>query len=83
TELVHTLRAYFACGMSQSKAKESLHVHVNTVVQRLDRIGHLLGDDWQSPERSLEIQLALRLHAYTWTTGTAGTPGPPGTTGTP
>ncbi|GAA3106614.1 helix-turn-helix domain-containing protein [Streptomyces rectiviolaceus] len=68
TELIHTLRAYFACGMSQSKAKESLHVHVNTVVQRLDRIGHLLGADWQSPERSLEIQLALRLHAYTWAT---------------
>ena len=22
----------------------------------------LLGDDWQSPERALEIQLALRLH---------------------
>ncbi|MWA11748.1 helix-turn-helix domain-containing protein [Streptomyces sp. BA2] len=68
TELVHTLRAYFACGMSQSKAKDSLHVHVNTVVQRLDRIGHLLGADWQTPERSLEIQLALRLHAYTWAT---------------
>ncbi|MEU5999640.1 GAF domain-containing protein [Streptomyces sp. NPDC047197] len=68
TELVHTLRAYFACGMSQSKAKDSLHVHVNTVVQRLDRIGHLLGPEWQSPERSLEIQLALRLHAYTRTT---------------
>lgn len=68
TELIHTLRAYYACGMSQSKAKDSLHVHVNTVVQRLDRIGHLLGGDWQSPERSLEIQLALRLHAYTWAT---------------
>lgn len=65
TELIHTLRAYFACGMSQSKAKDTLHVHVNTVVQRLDRIGHLLGADWQSPERALEIQLALRLHAYT------------------
>jgi hypothetical protein len=22
----------------------------------------LLGDDWQAPERALEIQLALRLH---------------------
>lgn len=73
TELVHTLRAYFACGMSQSKAKDSLHVHVNTVVQRLDRIGHLLGPDWQSPERSLEIQLALRLHAYT---GATASPSP-------
>ncbi|MGW0906887.1 helix-turn-helix domain-containing protein [Streptomyces sp. NPDC002853] len=71
TELIHTLRAYFACGMSQSKAKESLHVHVNTVVQRLDRIGHLLGADWQSPERALEIQLALRLHAYTRATASS------------
>ncbi|MFG2651021.1 helix-turn-helix domain-containing protein [Streptomyces sp. NPDC048436] len=71
TELVHTLRAYFACGMSQSKAKDSLHVHVNTVVQRLDRVGHLLGADWQSPERALELQLALRLHAYTRASGSS------------
>ncbi|GLV77785.1 hypothetical protein ACH4VS_31875 [Streptomyces hygroscopicus] len=27
-----------------------------------DRLGWLLGPDWQSPARSLEIQLALRLH---------------------
>jgi len=30
-------------------------------VQRLDRVATLLGDDWQSPERVLEIQLALKL----------------------
>jgi hypothetical protein len=35
---------------------------VNTVAQRLERIGRLLGEDWQSPARALEIQLALRLH---------------------
>ncbi|CAL9656185.1 hypothetical protein SUDANB150_06768 [Streptomyces sp. enrichment culture] len=62
TELVRTLDAYFACGMSPARTKEALHVHVNTVAQRLDRVGRLLGDDWQSPERALEIQLALRLH---------------------
>jgi DNA-binding PucR family transcriptional regulator len=32
------------------------------VTQRLDRVGQLLGADWQEPERALEIQLALRLH---------------------
>ncbi|MEV8018392.1 GAF domain-containing protein [Streptomyces sp. NPDC086554] len=69
TELIHTLRAYFAAGASQSKAKEALHVHVNTVVQRLDRIAQLLGPDWQSPERSLEIQLALRLHTVSGSGG--------------
>lgn len=49
-------------GASLSRAKESLHVHVNTVVQRLDRVARLLGPDWNSPARALEIQLALRLH---------------------
>ncbi|MCJ0872697.1 GAF domain-containing protein [Streptomyces sp. AP-93] len=61
TNLVHTLHVYFSVGMSQSKAREALHVHINTVVQRLDRIGQLLGRDWQTPERALEIQLALRV----------------------
>ncbi|MEU2623221.1 GAF domain-containing protein [Streptomyces sp. NPDC007157] len=62
TELLRTLDAYFACGMSPARTKDDLHVHVNTVAQRLERVAHLLGDDWQSPARVLEIQLALRLH---------------------
>ncbi|WP_171990974.1 GAF domain-containing protein [Streptomyces sp. JHA26] len=62
TELLRTLDAYFACGMSPARTKDELHVHVNTVAQRLERVGRLLGDDWQSPARTLEIQLALRLH---------------------
>ncbi|WNV83823.1 GAF domain-containing protein [Umezawaea sp. Da 62-37] len=61
TELVRTLSAYFACGANLSRAKDELHVHVNTVVQRLDRVGTLLGEDWVGPERVLEVQLALRL----------------------
>jgi hypothetical protein len=35
---------------------------VNTVTQRLERVGRLLGDTWQDPERQLEVQLALRLN---------------------
>ncbi|MFB7596138.1 helix-turn-helix domain-containing protein [Streptomyces sp. NPDC056160] len=62
TQLVGTLNAYFGCGGSLTRAKEELHVHVNTVVQRLDRIQALLGPDWSSPEQALELQLALRLH---------------------
>jgi GAF domain-containing protein/sugar diacid utilization regulator len=62
TDLVRTLDAYFACGMSPARTKDELHVHVNTVAQRLERVGRLLGEDWQSPARALEIQLALRLH---------------------
>jgi hypothetical protein len=62
TDLVATLRAYFDCGANLTRARAELHVHVNTVVQRLERISALLGADWQSPERALEVQIALRLH---------------------
>lgn len=62
TDLVRTLEAYFECGTNLTRAKDQLHVHVNTVVQRLDRIASLLGEDWQQPDRALEIQIALRLH---------------------
>lgn len=62
TELLRTLDAYFEGGMSPARTKDALHVHVNTVAQRLERVGRLLGTDWQTPARALEIQLALRLH---------------------
>jgi GAF domain-containing protein/sugar diacid utilization regulator len=62
THLVRTLRAYFGSGGSLIRAKDELHVHVNTVVQRLDRIQVLLGRDWNEPDRALELQLALRLN---------------------
>lgn len=61
TDLLQTLDAYFACGMSPVRTKGALHVHVNTVAQRLERVGRLLGEDWQRPDRVLEVQLALRL----------------------
>lgn len=62
TDLLNTLRAYFAAGGNLARTKESLHVHVNTVAQRLERVGTLIGEDWQRPERQLELQVALRLH---------------------
>jgi hypothetical protein len=61
TDLVATLRAWFDAGGSPARAAEALRVHVNTVTQRLDRVARLLGKDWSSPDRALEIQLALRL----------------------
>ncbi len=62
TELVATLAAYFSSGQSPARASQALHIHVNTVTQRLDRVGQLLGAGWQDPERALELQVALRLH---------------------
>ncbi len=62
TALTQTMAIYFGTGGSLARTAAELHIHVNTVTQRLDRIGRLLGSDWQRPERALEIQLALRLH---------------------
>lgn len=62
TALVKTLEAYFGNGGSLTRTAQALHIHVNTVAQRLDRVGRLLGADWQDPDRALEIRLALRLH---------------------
>ncbi|MFD5765845.1 helix-turn-helix domain-containing protein [Streptomyces sp. NPDC127049] len=74
TELVRTLHAYYDQGSSLSRAKDALHVHVNTVVQRLDRVAQLLGPDWNTPASALEIHLALRLHHLT--RGGTGAPPP-------
>ncbi|MFI7597949.1 helix-turn-helix domain-containing protein [Actinoplanes sp. NPDC049681] len=62
TALVRTLESYFESGASTVRAAEALHVHVNTVTQRIARIGQVLGTDWHGAERALELQLALRLH---------------------
>jgi len=62
TELLATLEQYFANGGSLARTREVLHVHVNTVTQRLERISRLLGEDWNTPDRALEVQLALKLH---------------------
>lgn len=61
TELVTTLDAYFAAGSSPRHAAAALHVHPNTVAQRLDRVAAVLGPGWQQPERALQVQLALHL----------------------
>ncbi|CCG05503.1 Transcriptional regulator, CdaR family [Blastococcus saxobsidens DD2] len=69
TDLVATLEAFFDAGNSPARAADALGVHVNTVTQRLDRVGRLLGKEWSSPGRALEVQLALQLHRLTRAVG--------------
>ena len=44
-------------------ARPALYVHPNTVVKRLARVADLLGDNWQSPDRALELHMALQLRS--------------------
>jgi GAF domain-containing protein len=62
TALIRTMAIYFDTGGSLARTAERLHIHTNTVTQRLERIGRLLGADWQRADRALQIQLALHLH---------------------
>ena len=61
SDLAGTLEAYFGGGASPRRAAGQLHVHPNTVAQRLDRVTGLLGESWRAPERALDLQLALRV----------------------
>lgn len=59
--LCRTVEAWFAAGGSPSGAATRLHVHPNTVAQRLARVDELLGRGWREPARALDVQLALRV----------------------
>ncbi|PZG15177.1 diguanylate phosphodiesterase [Nonomuraea aridisoli] len=61
TALVDTVHTYFREGGNLAGTARALYVHPNTVVKRLARVAALLGDDWQSPDRALELHLALQL----------------------
>ncbi len=61
TDLVATVDAWFDAQGSATRAGRALHVHTNTVTQRLERVDALLGADWRDPARALDVQLALRL----------------------
>ena len=43
TDLLGTLEAYYAAGGSPRHAATRLHVHANTVAQRLERVGLAAG----------------------------------------
>jgi GAF domain/PucR C-terminal helix-turn-helix domain len=61
TDLVGTLSAYYVHRANVSATARALHVHVNTLLKRLDRAGAILGLDWRH-DNDLELQLGLRLH---------------------
>ncbi|WP_222114234.1 helix-turn-helix domain-containing protein [Gordonia paraffinivorans] len=62
TDLVGTVAAYFDNSTNLTRTAKALHVHMNTLIKRLERVSALIGDDWQSAQRALPLQLAVRLH---------------------
>lgn len=57
-----TLLTYLQQAQHHGRTCQLLHIHANTLYQRLERVTTLLGAQWRDPDPSLEIQLALRLN---------------------
>lgn len=59
--LEQTLLAYFACNRSVGEAANRLHIHINTLYQRLKKIEETLGLSLKNTEDALQLQLACYL----------------------
>ncbi len=60
-ELVPTLEAFLDCESSPTEAAALLHVHRNTVLNRMERTRAVLAIDLDDPEERLAVQLACRI----------------------
>jgi hypothetical protein len=58
--LLATLDTFLQCSGSWSKAAEQLHLHVNTVRYRIERVEQLTGRDLSRLEDCVDVFLALR-----------------------
>jgi DNA-binding PucR family transcriptional regulator len=62
TDLLDTLRTYFGCRHDRNRAAGKLHIHPNTVTQRLRRIEQLSGVELAEPSVTLQFSAALTVH---------------------
>jgi PucR family transcriptional regulator, purine catabolism regulatory protein len=61
-ELLHTLDGYFAALGNLHQAADLLHIHRNTLIYRLRRIGEISGLNLKRAEDALALQIALKAH---------------------
>jgi DNA-binding PucR family transcriptional regulator len=59
SDLVKTLRTYFAAGANASEAADRLFLHRNSMTYRLERISKLTGLDLRDPGVALALRLGL------------------------
>lgn len=59
TELLDTLRSYLACRLDRARTAARLHIHPNTVGQRIRRIEHLCSVELADPAVAAHLSTAL------------------------
>ncbi|GAB3632749.1 helix-turn-helix domain-containing protein [Microbacterium shaanxiense] len=60
-DLLGTLRAFMRNNASPTRTARALNFHTNTILQRLDRLDHVLGASWREDERMFRLGIAVRL----------------------
>lgn len=61
SELEQTLLSYIKCNRNAAKTAEDLHIHINTLYQRIRKIEEALEISLEKPEDLLKMQLAYHL----------------------
>jgi hypothetical protein len=61
SDLVESLRVFLDCSGSWKRAAQQLHLHVNTLRYRIERIGQLTGLDLTNLATQAELHIALRM----------------------
>lgn len=61
TQLIETAWAYLDSDASHAASAARLHIHPNTLRQRLDRIDSILGPQWRRGGRALDTHIALQI----------------------
>lgn len=64
TELMKTLQVYFNSNGSKQKTAESLFIVRQTLYLRIEKLEHLLGEDFMDAEKRLAIEFALCAYNY-------------------
>ena len=67
-ELFQTLFVYLSTGQDIKNASEQLHVHVNTMNYRIQRIQEILTINFNDPADLLNIQVACNIYRYLFET---------------
>jgi sugar diacid utilization regulator len=77
SDLAGTILEYLVPGRSHKATAEILHIHPNTLTQRLDRVNAILSG-WSDPDKAIDLQVALKLHRLAGTLGDDRRTAPPG-----
>ena len=63
-ELLHTLQVFFECNCSKQKTAENLYVVRQTLYFRLQKIGDILGSDFDTGEKRFALEFSIHAYLY-------------------